>query len=304
LNLKDKEMNLEDEILSLIDRAIHEDIGHGDVTTLACISNDDFLQGKVVIKQAGIVAALPFLEIFFKKIHPAVEVELLVPEGSYQKAGTVIATLHGPARGILSGQRAALNLIQHASGIATLTAAYVKKVAGTGCAIMDTRKTLPGLRCLEKYAVRVGGGLIHRYGLSDRFIIKNDHIRILAEKFSNPIKTAVRMAKEYQPNIPIEIEIDDYEKLNEALDTEALVIILCNMPPDEAVQCLEKICLHNKKAYIDSSGTITLDTIRAYAELGIEAILIGDLTHSVRDLDITLKCQTYSKKEHEHVINT
>lgn len=297
-------MNLEDEILKLIDRAIQEDLGEGDVTTLACISEQDCLQGKIVLKQAGHVAALPFLEIFFKKIHPGVELQLHVQEGSYQKAGTIIATLQGPARGILSGQRAALNLIQHASGIATLTAAYVKKIAGTGCAIMDTRKTLPGLRCLEKYAVQIGGGMIHRYGLSDRTIIKNDHIKILAEKFSNPIKTAVRMAKEYEPSIPIEVEIDDFDKLSEALDTEASVIILCNMTPDEVSQCFEKARLHNKKVYVDSSGTITLETIRAYAELGIDAILMSDLTHSVRDLDISLKCQTYSKKEQEHVINT
>jgi nicotinate-nucleotide pyrophosphorylase (carboxylating) len=297
-------MNLENEILNLIDRAIHEDIGHGDITTLASISEDDFLSGKVTCKQAGCVAALPFLEIFFKKINPQIDVQLLVPEGSYQKAGTVIATLTGPARGILSGQRAALNFIQHASGIATLTAAFVKKIAGTGCAIMDTRKTLPGLRCLEKYAVRVGGGVVHRYRLDERFIIKSDHIRVLAEKFSNPIKTAVRMAREFQPATPIEIEIDDYGKLNEALETEATVVILCNMAPDEAAQCIEKIRPHNKKVYIDSSGTITLETIRAYAELGVDAITIGDLTHSVRDLDITLKCQTYSNKEQEHVFNT
>lgn len=297
-------MDLENEIVNLIDRAIIEDLGSGDITTLACVSDEAYLTGKMVLKQAGVIAALPFLQILFKKIDPLLEVELLVSEGSYQKAGTLIASINGPAKGIISGQRVALNLIQHASGIATLTAAYVKRVAGTGCAIMDTRKTLPGLRCLEKYAVRIGGGINHRYGLDDRFIIKNDHLRILAASFSNPIKTAARKAKEYDPSAPMEIEIDDYDKLSEALETEASVIILCNMPPDEASQCVEKIRLHNKKVYIDSSGTITLDTIRAYAELGVDAISIGDLTHSVRDLDISLKCQTYSNKEQEYVYNT
>jgi nicotinate-nucleotide pyrophosphorylase (carboxylating) len=297
-------MNLENEIVNLIDRAIAEDLGSGDITTLACISEEARLNGKVVLKQAGVVAALPFLEILFKKIDLSLEVDLLAAEGSYQKAGTVIASINGSARGLISGQRLALNLIQHASGIATLTAAYVKKVSGTGCAIMDTRKTLPGLRCLEKYAVGIGGGVNHRFGLDDRFIIKNDHIRILAAQFSNPIKTAARKAKEFRPFAPMEIEIDDYSKLNEALETEASVIILCNMTPDEAALCIEKIRLHNKKAYIDSSGTITLETIRAYAELGVDAISIGDLTHSVRDLDISLKCQTYSNKEQEHVYHT
>ncbi len=297
-------MDLENEIIGLIERALDEDLGAGDVTSSACISDEDHFLGKMVLKQAGMAAGLPFLELLFKKIDPRIQTQLKVSEGSCQKAGTILAIIRGPAKGIASGQYAALNLIQHASGVATATAAYVKKVAGTGCAIMDTRKTLPGLRALEKYAVRIGGGINHRFDLSDRFVIKNDHIRILAEKFSNPIKTAVIKLETYQASIPIEIEIDDFDKLEEALETEASVIILCNMAPDEARRCVEKIRPYHKKIYIDSSGTITLDTIRAYAELGIDAISLSDLTYSVRNLDISLKCQTYSNKEQEHVYNT
>jgi nicotinate-nucleotide pyrophosphorylase (carboxylating) len=286
-------MKLEQDIERLIDQWIKEDIRSGDMTTEACIPEDTIAHAKVVLKQAGTLAGLPFFSLIFKKIAPTIEVNFHVKEGSYHKAGTLIASLQGSARGILSGHRIALNLLQHASGVATITAAYVKKVAGFGCAIMDTRKTLPGLRSLEKYAVRVGGGLNHRFGLDDRFIIKTNHIGILASQFPDPINVAAKKAKEYRPDLPLEIEIDDQKNLGEALKTEAKVIILCNMTPDEAASCIKKIRKTNKKVYVDSSGTITLDTIRAYAELGVDAISIGDLTHSVQALDISLKCQTF-----------
>lgn len=286
-------MKIDQDIEQLIDQWIDEDIRSGDITTEACIPEDAIAYAKVVLKQAGTLAGLPFFSMIFKKIAPSIEINFHVNEGSYHKAGTLIATLHGSARGILSGHRIALNLLQHASGVATITAAYVKKVAGFGCAIMDTRKTLPGLRSLEKYAVKIGGGLNHRFGLYDRFIIKTNHIGILASQSKNPLTVAAKKAKEYRPDIPLEIEIDDQDKLEEALKTEAKVIILCHMTPDEVESCIEKIRKAHKKVYVDSSGTITLDTIRAYAELGVDAISIGDLTHSVKALDISLKCQTF-----------
>ena len=260
-------MDLEKEIQNLIDRSIEEDIRSGDITSLACIPEIAMTNAKVVLKQAGVLAGLPFLESLYQRIDPRIEVSCTVDEGSYQKAGTIIAKITGPARGIISGQRIALNLLQHASGVATITAAYVKKVSGFGCAILDTRKTLPGLRCLEKYAVKVGGGLNHRYGLDDRFIIKTYHTAVLDDGLQNSINTAVSKVKALRKDLPIEIEIDDVEKLGEALKTDAKVIILCNMTPDEVAHCVEKIRKTNKKVYVDSSGTITLDTIRAYAEL-------------------------------------
>jgi nicotinate-nucleotide pyrophosphorylase (carboxylating) len=290
-------MEIEREIEQLIDTWIAEDIRSGDITTNACIPEDTLANAKVTLKQAGVVAGLPFLAQVFHKLDSNVEINLHIKEGSYHKAGTIIATLKGSARAILSGHRIALNLLQHASGVATITASYVKKIAGSGCAIMDTRKTLPGLRSLEKYAVKMGGGLNHRFGLDDRFIIKTNHLGILASSSANPISVAVAKAKEFCPNLPIEIEIDNTEKLEEALKTEATVIILCHMTPDETAKCVKKIRKTKKKVYVDSSGTITLDTIRAYAELGVDAISIGALTHSVQALDISLKCQTFSKKE-------
>lgn len=281
-------MNLDKHIEHLIDLAIAEDIGKGDITSQACVGEEAQITVKVVLKQAGVLAALPYLNVLFHKIDPSIQVNLLVEEGSLHKAGALIATIKGPARGILTGERVALNLIQHASGIATLTASYVKKVSGYGCAILDTRKTLPGLRSLEKYAVRVGGGNNHRFSLDDRFIIKINHLAVISKYAKNPIVEAVERAKKYHPEHSIEIEIDDKDLLNEALKTDAKVIILCNMTPDEVKDSVKKIRKTDKKIYIQSSA-ITLDTIRSYAELGVDAISIGTLTHSVPALDIAMK---------------
>jgi nicotinate-nucleotide pyrophosphorylase (carboxylating) len=282
-------MYLESEIDQLVNRSIEEEIRSGDITTDACVPEEAVIHAKIVLKQAGVIAGFPFIVYLFKKLDPRIEITCLVPEGSFQKAGAILANITGPARGILSGQRMALNILQHASGVATLTSAYVRKVAGFGCAILDTRKTSPGLRNLEKYAVRIGGGLNHRFGLDDRFIIKTDHLAVLGQHSSHPITLAVQQAKKYRPNLSIEIEIDDVSKLQEALQTDAKVIILCNMTPDEVARCVEKIRKTDKKVYVDSSGTITLDTIRAYAELGIDAISIGALTHSAPALDMSMK---------------
>lgn len=279
----------EKDIEHLLERAIAEDIRSGDITSQACIPDHAITHAKLVMKQAGVVAGLPFLSLLFHLIDSSIEVVPLIEEGSFQKAGTIIAKISGPARGILSGERTALNLIQHASGVATTTAAYVKKVAGFGCAILDTRKTLPGLRSLEKYAVRVGGGSNHRFSLDDRFVIKTNHLAVLSATSSEPIRDAVKQVKALRPDLSIEIEIDDPQLLEEALNTDASVIILCNMTPDQVARCVEKIRSTNKKVYVESSGTITLDTIRAYAELGVDAISIGALTHSVPALDISMK---------------
>lgn len=281
-------MNFDKNIELLIDLAIAEDIGKGDITSEACIPEDAQITVKVVLKQAGILAGLPYLSILFHKINPQIEVKLHVQEGSLHKAGALVATIKGPARGILSGERVALNLLQHASGVATLTASYVKKVSGYGCAILDTRKTLPGLRSLEKYAVRVGGGNNHRFSLDDRFIIKINHLGVISSFSKNPIAEAIAKVKQLNPQLSIEIEVDDLDLLDEALKTEARVIILCNLTPDEVETAVKKIRKTEKKIYVQSS-TITLDTIRSYAEKGVDAISIGTLTHSVPALDITMK---------------
>lgn len=282
-------MDLEGEIEQLIDTAIHEDVGEGDFTTQACIPSSVIATGKFILKQAGIVAGLPFLAVLFKKLDPSIEVALLVAEGSFQKAGTILCTATGPAQGIITGERIALNLIQHASGVATTTTSYVKRVSGYPCAIMDTRKTLPGLRALEKYAVRMGGGINHRYGLSDRCIIKINHLSFVSSEYPKPISHAFNSIKSLFPKVEIEIEINKYDQIEEALGTGAVAIMLRDMAPEEAKKCIERIRKTSKKVYIESAGSITLDTVHAYAKAGVDGISLGTLTHSVQALDIVMR---------------
>lgn len=282
-------MNVMDYIDHLLDIAIEEDIRTGDITSKACIPDGSMVSGRFILKQAGVLAGLPFLEPLFKKIDPLIEVQLFVPEGSYQKAGTLIAKVFGPAQGIFSGERVALNLLQHASGIATLTNQYVKKVSGFDCSILDTRKTLPGLRVLEKYAVKMGGGVNHRFGLDDRLIIKSNHLAFLRGTMPHPIKEAVSRVQAYRQNLPIEIEIQDIEQLREALSTEVETIMLCRMPPHEIKKCVPLIRKAGKKVFIESLGTITLETIQAYAETGVDGISLGSLTLSSHALDIGMR---------------
>lgn len=289
-SLEDKQtMNLVQEIKELIDRSVAEDLGKGDITTLSCIPKETATSGKIILKQSGVLAGLPFLEKIFKTIDPSVEVTLLVEEGSKQKAGTVIAKVSGPARGIISGERIALNFIQHASGVATVTQSYVKRVTGLRCDILDTRKTSPGLRYIEKYAVKVGGGVNHRYGLYDRIIIKNNHLTFFAGLSTHPIIDAYEKVSRYKPEIAIEIEVTDMDQLEQALQTDCESIMLDHMTPANIRQCVRRIRLSNKKVYLESAGAITLETIRTYAETGIDGIAISALTHSVQALDIGMR---------------
>lgn len=282
-------MNLEKEIERLIDTSIVEDIQSGDITSEVLVPENAVTSGRFVLKQAGILAGLPFLQILFQKIDPEIQVTLYVREGSYQKAGTILGKVTGPAQGILTGERIALNLIQHASGVATITSAYVRKLKGLRCEILDTRKTLPGLRALEKYAVRIGGGTNHRSSLDDRFIIKNNHLYFLAGRSPTPIKKAVKCVKSHRPDLTIEVEISHPDQLAEALQTEAHAIMLSRMLPSQIKSCLNRIRKTDKKVYVESLGTITLDTIRAYAETGVDGISIGSVTHSVPALDIVMR---------------
>lgn len=280
---------IEAQIEKLICIAIEEDIGNGDLTTHACIPKTMHIEGTLILKQAGVLAGLPYFKKLFEKINPEIHVTFYVEEGSYHTAGTIIAKVTGPAASILTGERIALNLIQHASGIATITRAYVKKVAGLKCEILDTRKTLPGLRALEKYAVRVGGGVNYRHKLDDRCIIKLNHLAYLNSTTPEPIQEAVNLLKNKHPQMPIEIEVDSQEQLQKALKCDVKAIMLRSMPPGKAKICVEEAHKAGKKVFIESSGAITLDTVRAYAETGVDGILIGDITHSVQALNMKFK---------------
>lgn len=282
-------MYLQKEIERLIDISIEEDIRSGDITSEVLVPKEAMTSGHIVLKQAGVLAALPFLQILFRKIDPSIEVKLYVEEGSYQKAGTILGKVSGPARGILSGERIALNLVQHASGVATCTAEYVRKLKGLHCGVLDTRKTLPGLRALEKYAVTVGGGTNHRFALDDRFIIKTNHLYFFKGISKCPIKEAIEKVHKHQPNLPIEVEITRFDQLSEALHPAVSGIMLSRMVPMEIQRCVKRVRQTDKKIYIESLGTITLDTIRAYAETGVDGISIGYVTHSVPALDIVMR---------------
>ena len=284
-----KSMDYKQEIERLIDTAITEDIGSSeDITTAALIPRASITSGKFVLKEKAVLAGLPFLETVFKKIDPQIEVKLLVPEGSWQRAGSILAKVSGPARGILTGERIALNLIQHASGVATATAAYVERVKGLKCDMLDTRKTLPGLRALEKYAVEKGGGVNHRYGLHHRFIIKHNHLALFIGNTAHPIREAVEMVKAYRPEVPTEIEISAYEQLSEALGTDIDAVMLDHMPPDEIRRCVRKVRKTNKKVFLELA-TITLQTVRMYAETGVDGIATSALTYFAQPTDIRMR---------------
>ncbi|MCB1135929.1 MAG: carboxylating nicotinate-nucleotide diphosphorylase [Chlamydiia bacterium] len=280
---------LDEAIERLIDTALAEDLGAGDITSEACIPADVTIGGKFVLKQAATVAGLIFLEPVFKRVDPSIEVKLLVKEGSHHNAGATLALVSGPARSILSGERVALNLIQHTCGVATVTSAYVRRISGFGVEILDTRKTLPGLRAVEKYSVRMGGGTNHRRGLDDRFIIKNNHLRFISRKTPDYVVEAIERALAYRPDVIIEVEVENMDQLEAALSTDVSVIMLDNMTPQEAAKAVKRVRQSGKKIYVESSGGITLDTIRSYAETGVDGISVGALTHSVPAVDISLR---------------
>lgn len=279
----------ENEVNELLTKAIEEDIRSGDQTTLACIPEDAICSGKIIFKQAGVVAGLSFFKELFQKFDPNIEIGFFVPEGSYQKSGTIIGTIKGPTRSILSCERAGLNLLQHMCGIATHTAEYVHKIRGYDCAILDTRRTLPGLRAIEKCAISAGGGVVHRYGLDDRLLIKIHHLRFMGLENKRPIKEAYNKVREKYPNSPIDLEIDEIKHLKDALETDAYAIILRDMFPHEIEECVRKIRLTNKRVYVNCGATITLDTLRNYADTGVDGIFIGSLTHSAQSLDIAIR---------------
>jgi nicotinate-nucleotide pyrophosphorylase (carboxylating) len=282
-------MDLEQELEQLIHRAIAEDVGSGDITSLACLPDTRQTTGIFLLKQSGIIAGLPLIPLLYQIIDPRIQVSLLVQEGSYQKAGSSIAKVTGPACAVLSGERIALNLMQHASGVATITADYVKRVAGLKCDILDTRKTLPGLRALEKYAVAVGGGKNHRDGLDNFFFIKSSHLAFLAGSNMHPIAEAVEKIKSKNIDLPIEIQIENSEDIKEVLRYDFRAIMLRNMSLDDIEKSVSAIRKVNKKIYLAFSGNIAIETIRAIAETGVNGISVSALTHSVPNIDIGMR---------------
>lgn len=264
-----------------IAQALAEDVGAGDITSIATVPEGTPGRAVFQAKDTGVLCGIPVLQRVYAQVDPRVEVEALLDEGSPLTPGTRVAVVRGPARSLLTGERLSLNFLQHLSAIATRTAGFVKLLEGTRTRIVDTRKTVPGLRALAKYAVRVGGGHNHRFGLYDGVLIKDNHIQA-----AGGIRPAVARAREVAPHmLRVEVETETLEQVQEALDAGADVVLLDNMDLDTRRQA---VVLCRGRALTEASGGINEQTIRAIAETGVDLISVGALTHSVTALDISL----------------
>ncbi len=272
------DLNLND----LIEKALKEDVGTGDITTLSTIPADKTITGRFIAKETGILCGVDVVRAVFAFVDPTIKLDFANRDGDKIVKGDVIATVSGLARSILTGERLALNLLQHMSGVATRTSEAVEKVQGTGARIADTRKTTPGLRVLEKYAVKCGGGSNHRFNLADGVLIKDNHIEA-----AGGITAAVEMARRNIPHtLKIEVEIETFQQLNEALAAGADIIMLDNMSNEDMKKAVEIV---GGRAITEASGNMGEKDLRAVAETGVDLISIGALTHSVKALDISLK---------------
>lgn len=270
----------------LIDLAFSEDIGDGDHTTLCCIPEEAMGKSKLLIKEEGILAGLRIAREVFHRFDPEMQVETFMNDGDHVKPGDVPMIVTGKVRSLLQTERLMLNIMQRMSGIATMTAKYVKRLEGTKTHILDTRKTTPGLRMLEKQAVKIGGGMNHRIGLFDMILLKDNHIDF-AGGIDNAIDRCHAYLKEKGLNLKIEIEVRSFEELDQVLKHGGVNrIMLDNFSVPDTKKAVDIIA---GKYETESSGGITYDTIRDYAEQGVDFISVGALTHSVKGLDMSFK---------------
>ena len=267
---------------SVISAALQEDLGFGDITTQAVVSPNMKARGEFVAKQDFILAGWPVVVRIFHHVSEKIAIESSCRDGDAVAKGIVFGNLSGPATRLLSGERVALNFLQRLSGVATLTRQFVEAVSGTGTSILDTRKTTPGLRALEKYAVRMGGGRNHRFGLSDGVLIKENHITA-----AGGVAEAIRKARAAIDHLKkIEIEVTTFEELNQALDAGADAILLDNMKPGQVREAVQQT---SGRVPLEVSGGIHLGNVREYALTGVDFISVGALTHSFKSADISLE---------------
>lgn len=265
----------------LIQRALAEDVGEGDVTSRAVVPEGSRASGTVVAKAEGVVAGLPVAEAVFEAVDGDLELEVHAIDGDRVSPGRELLSVRGDARAILAAERVALNLLGRLSGVASLTARYVAAVEGTGARILDTRKTTPGMRALEKAAVVAGGGSSHRFGLYDAVLVKENHVRV-----AGGVGEAARRALVGAPaGVQVEVEVESLAELDEALAAGVGRVLLDNMAPDELRAAVERT---GGRALLEASGGIELETVRAVAETGVDFISVGALTHSAPALDVSL----------------
>ena len=270
----------------LIDLAFAEDIGDGDHTTLCCIPKEAMGKSHLLIKEEGILAGVELAKKVFDRFDPTMEVEVLIQDGSHVKPGDIAMVVTGKTQSLLQTERLMLNIMQRMSGIATMTNRYVERIAGTGAHVLDTRTTTPGLRMLEKQAVKIGGGMNHRIGLFDMILLKDNHVDF-AGGIANAINRCHAYLQEKQLDIKIEIEVRNFDELQQVLACGRVNrIMLDNFTVSDTRKAVELI---NHRYEVESSGNITLDTIRDYAEQGVDYISVGALTHSVKGLDKSFK---------------
>jgi len=284
------------EALPLIRLALQEDVGPGDLTSRFLVPADARGSAVLLAKADGVVAGLPVLEPLFAELAPSVEVDLLVAEGDRVSKGTLLARLRGPLRGLLTGERTALNFLQRLSGIATATRAFVDSVAGTRARILDTRKTLPGHRALDKYAVRTGGGENHRMGLYDGVMVKDNHRRWLLGLPPAEAKGILENAREAGPSrVPVVIEVDALEQLAPTLALDPDVVMFDNLGLAEMTRGVAEVRAWNAargaRVETEASGGVTLETVADVARTGVDRISVGAITHSARALDISMEVE-------------
>lgn len=270
----------------LIDLSFAEDIGDGDHTTLCCIPEDAMGKSQLLIKEEGILAGVEVAKRVFTRFDPTMRVEVLMEDGTHVKKGDVAMVVTGKVRSLLQTERLMLNIMQRMSGIATMTQRYVKRLEGTGTHVLDTRKTTPGMRMLEKQAVKIGGGMNHRIGLFDMILLKDNHIDF-AGGIENAIDRCHAYLKEKGLDLKIEIEVRDFDELRQVLDHGGIDrIMLDNFTVADTKKAVDLIA---HRYEVESSGGITFDTIRDYAEQGVDFVSVGALTHSVKGLDMSFK---------------
>ena len=276
---------VKDLIDRLIDLSFAEDIGDGDHTTLSSIPADAMGKSKLLIKEEGILAGIEIAKMVFHRFDPTMKVEVYIEDGTWVKPGDVAMIVEGKIQSLLQTERLMLNIMQRMSGIATMTNKYVKKLEGTKTRVLDTRKTTPGMRILEKMAVKIGGGCNHRIGLFDMILLKDNHV-----DFSGGIHNAVTRAKEYckekGKNLKIELEVRNFDELQQALDEGVDRIMFDNFSPEDTKKAVEIVA---GRCETESSGGITYETMLPYAQAGVDFISFGALTHSVKGMDMSFK---------------
>lgn len=272
----------------IIENALREDIGDGDHSSLSCIPEDGVGTAQLIVKDTGIIAGIELAQLIFKKFDPSLKMTTFITDGTKVKPGDIVFEVQGGARSILSTERLVLNFMQRMSGIATQTSRLTALVAGTNAKLLDTRKTTPGIRYMEKWAVRIGGGHNHRFALYDMIMLKDNHI-----DYAGGIKPAIEKANEYllrtNRDLKIEIEVRNEQELAEVIQVGNVDrIMLDNFSPSQIMKVIDSIPSNYE---IEASGGITEETIRAYAETGVDFISVGALTHSFKSLDMSLKAK-------------